>query len=172
MMRKRNFFRTLALGALVAASVAGCGLADKSGEQAYSKGDYVLAQQKFKKSGSAKGTFYLGLMALKGQGEPQNVAEGVALIRKAADGGFPEAQFNVGTLYARGIGVPLDKQEAIRWYQKAATQGNSMAEFNLGVMYLTGDGLKADRNQGITWMKKSAEHNNDRAKQALHTLGL
>lgn len=170
-MTSSRFFSKLALGALLGAALAGCGFSDKSGVEAYTKGDYATATQKFQKSGSAKGEYYLGLMALNGQGRPQDLAEAVRLLKKSADRGYPEAQFNLGTLYAKGVGVPLDKQQALQWYQKAAEQGSTRAQFNLGLMYLAGDGVRPDKKTAVSWIKKAAEKDDQRAKQALKMLG-
>ena len=48
----------------------------------------------------------VGTAHLLGQGAPQNNAEALNWLRKAADQGHPNAQSNLGMMYALGRGVP------------------------------------------------------------------
>lgn len=50
-----------------------------------------------------------------------------ALLRDAADRGYPHAQYVLGGRYEHGTGVKADIDEAFRWYQKAAAQGHVLA---------------------------------------------
>jgi hypothetical protein len=67
-----------------------------------------------------------------GSGVPQNVAEGVKWLRKAAAQGDAEAQFYLGNMYFNGTDVPENAAEAVKWWRKAAEQGHPDAIRQLG----------------------------------------
>jgi hypothetical protein len=59
--------------------------------------------------------------------EPGKVEEGIALLRRAADGGLGIADFILGDLYERGRSVTADLAEARTWYAKGAAAGSPEA---------------------------------------------
>ena len=79
-----------------------------------------------------------------GEGVPQDEAEAVRWVRRAAEQGNADVQYNLGTIYGAGRGVPQDDAEAARWLRLAAEQGDALAQFDLGVMYVTGGGIPQD----------------------------
>ena len=62
-----------------------------------------------------------------GHGVPQDYAEAVRWLRKAADQGLAQAQHDLGVMYANGQGVLQDYVEAHAWWNLAAAQGNEDA---------------------------------------------
>ncbi len=84
---------------------------------------------------SAEAQFLIAGMYERGQGVPQDYAEAVKWLRKAAEQGHAKAQFNLGLMYRKGQGVPQDYAKALQWFRKAAEQGVAKAQFNLGLMY-------------------------------------
>jgi len=65
------------------------------GWEAYQRGDYETTLKEFKplaKEGHAGAQYHLGLMYGKGQGVPQDAAEGYAWLNLAALQGLEEAQ--------------------------------------------------------------------------------
>jgi len=84
-------------------------------------------------------------MYFNGQGVPQDYAEAMKWVRKAADQGLAIAQSKLGNMYAAGQGVSQDYAEAAKWYRKAADQGIAPAQGILGAMYFKGQGVPQDR---------------------------
>ncbi len=62
-------------------------------------------------------------MYSKGRGVPQDYAEAVRWLRRAAEQGGARAQYNLGLSYAKGIGVPQDYVRSHLWLSLAAAQG-------------------------------------------------
>lgn len=92
-------------------------------------------------------------------------ADGLALLRKAADQGHVEAQFVLGNAYRLGAhGVMPDSVEAAKWYRKSAEQGHPYAQFSLALALRNGDGVKQDLAESIVWYRKSAEGGADKAQ--------
>lgn len=58
---------------------------------------------------------------------PQDMAEGLKWVRKAAEQGDAEAQFHLGVMHACGQGVPQDYVQAYTWFN-AAAQSNINAK--------------------------------------------
>jgi TPR repeat protein len=79
----------------------------------------------------------------KGHGVPQDDAEAVTWIRKAAEQGFALAQNTLAAWYKIGKGVAQDHAEAAKWFSEAAEQGNADAQNNLGAIYGKGSGSPA-----------------------------
>ena len=79
--------------------------------------------------------FNLGVIYATGQGAPEDDAEAVFWLRKAAEQGHVVAQYNLGQMYANGDGVPEDRVEAYAWLVLSATLG--MREAHLEVESLT-----------------------------------
>src|SRR2546426_9462711 len=64
--------------------------------------------------------FKLGKRFLHGEGVPQDNAEAVKWIRKAAEQGQAMAQNFLGLFYRSWPGVPQDYVQAVQWHLKAA----------------------------------------------------
>jgi uncharacterized protein len=59
---------------------------------------------------------------------PQDSAQALIWLHKAADQGNADAQTGLGWMYAQGHGVPQDDAAALVWYRKGADQGNADAQ--------------------------------------------
>lgn len=107
----------------------------------------------------------LGLMKLRGWGEPEDPAGGFQMIRKAAERNDAFAQRLVAEAYDRGLaGVSVDPHEAVLWLQKAAAQGEVVAERELGNHLKTGSGTASDPQGALDWFRKAAEKGDGPAK--------
>ncbi|MGQ0531110.1 MAG: hypothetical protein ACT4OF_00275 [Caulobacteraceae bacterium] len=84
-------------------------------------------------------------------------AEGVTLLRRAADRGFPMAQYRLAKLYERGEGVPTDLTIARQWTERAAAAGNRRAMHDLGVYFARGEGAPLDEAAAFRWFRQAAE---------------
>ena len=75
-------------------------------------------------------------MYVHGRGVPQDFAQALIWLRKAADQDYARAQTDMGLVYEHGgPGVPQDFAQAVIWYQRAANQGYADGLTSLGWMY-------------------------------------
>jgi len=110
-------------------------------------------------------------MYAEGHGVAQNLAQAVALFRKAADQGNAQAQYNLGAMYAKGQGLPQDFVQAFNWFGKAADHGNALAQTALGLMYADGqEGMPQDFALAGHWFGKAADQGNAYAQANLSWL--
>lgn len=84
-------------------------------------------------------------------------SEGIAMLRGAADRGFPMAQYRLAKLYERGEGVPADLTTARQWTERAAAAGNRRAMHDLGVYFARGEGAPFDEAAAARWFRQAAE---------------
>lgn len=84
-------------------------------------------------------------------------ADGVALLRRAADRGFPMAQYRLAKAYERGEGVAVDLAVARQWTERAAASGNRRAMHDLGVYFARGEGAPLDESAAFRWFRQAAE---------------
>ncbi len=67
---------------------------------------------------------------------PEDSAEALMWLKRAAKGGVAEAQYTLGETYRRGSpSTPADEAEAITWYRAAARQGHAGAQQQLEGIY-------------------------------------
>jgi TPR repeat protein len=103
----------------------------------------------------------------KGHGVPQDDAEAVTWIRKAAEQGFALAQNTLAAWHKIGKGVAQDHAEAAKWFREAAEQGNADAQNNLGAIYGKGQGVPRDMIRADTWFSLAATAGNQSAAKNL-----
>ncbi|MES1200805.1 MAG: hypothetical protein ABUS57_05090 [Pseudomonadota bacterium] len=84
-------------------------------------------------------------------------AEGMGLLRRAADHGMAMAQYRLAKIYERGEGVPVDLTQARQWTERAAGGGNRRAMHDLGVYYARGEGAPLDEQAAFRWFRQAAE---------------
>jgi localization factor PodJL len=84
-------------------------------------------------------------------------ADGLQLLRGAANHGLAMAQYRLAKVYERGEGVPVDLAVARQWTERAANSGNRRAMHDLGVYYARGDGAPLDEAAAFRWFKQAAE---------------
>lgn len=85
-------------------------------------------------------------------------AEGVRLLSRAANLGFPQAQLALGELYKDGaVGVAADPVEARRWTERAARGGDVRGMHTLGMYLFDGFGGARDQLQASRWFQAAAE---------------
>jgi Sel1 repeat len=151
----------LALSVLLCSTAAVAGL--KEGYEALSKKDYVAAANEYRplaERGDPEAQYRIGRMYEFGNGYPQDKAQGIAWIRKAAAQGHVDAEQELGVVYATGDGVKQDNAQAVAWFRKAAEHGDATAQYNLGLLYAKGQGVARDYAQAVDWWRKSAVQGN------------
>jgi TPR repeat protein len=83
--------------------------------------------------------------------------EAAALLRTAADQGYPIAQKDLGQLSEAGGGVAKDAAEALRLYSLAAESGYALAFSEVGRLHWDGIGVEVDRAEAVGWFKRGAD---------------
>lgn len=106
---------------------------------------------------TAEQTFQRGWRFLKGEGVTADPANGIKLIRQAAEAGFTGAQFHLALLYVEGKTLPQDYTEAAKWYRRSADRGEAAAMTNLGALYASGQGVPKSDVEAARWYRKGAE---------------
>jgi TPR repeat protein len=89
---------------------------------------------------------------------PLDNAEGVRLLRKAANGGHPNAQLAWGEMLIAGTAVPVDLSAGMGFLRQAADQGLPRAQCALAEQYAVGNG--EPRHPGetpVALFRKAAE---------------
>jgi TPR repeat protein len=79
------------------------------------------------------------------------VAEGISLLKQAAQKDYLGAFSSLSQVYYDGTLVPQDKEESARWLRAGAGLGSASAQFHLGRRYYKGDGLKEDKIEAAKW---------------------
>jgi TPR repeat protein len=113
-------------------------------------------------TGNLDAVFGLGLMIVAGDGVKPDVAEGAALIRRAAEAGHKTAISVLAQAYIRGdLGIPEENrkgQEALKWISLAADQGVLLAQEAMEKAYRTGEfGLGIDVQKADAIKKRLLE---------------
>eukprot|EP01031_Cornospumella_fuschlensis_P031147 gene31147-37644_t len=90
----------------------------------------------------------------------QQEAEGVSLLKDAAERGHADAQFYYSKCLMEGRGnIKEDRREAFHWLSSAAAQGQGNAEAALGFAYQNGDyfSFAVDYQKAVFWLRKAAD---------------
>lgn len=99
----------------------------------------------------------LGLALIRGTGLEVNVAEGMAVLEKAADAGNAAAMDAIGNLYLGGAeGIAADPLAAENWLGRAIASGNESARARLGNALVHGIGLDRDPARGFPMLQQAA----------------
>ena len=94
--------------------------------------------------------------------DPEQIREGVAMVRKAADKGDAGAQYELAFMYAEGRGVIKDLELALLWGRKAAEQGNVEAQFSVGKILIQSSN-EEDRAKAADYLQKASDAGNIQA---------
>ena len=103
---------------------------------------------------------------------PEQTAQAVELLTKAAEHGSCSAAFTLGRLYLSGTTLPHDPAAAVRWLERAALGGDQHAQYRLGKLLLQGDEVPKDADGAVRWLTASAEQGSRYAQYALGKLFL
>jgi TPR repeat protein len=90
-------------------------------------------------------------------------AQGIALLRRAAEQGHAEAEYEMG----RQAEDRKEYAEAFRWYLKSATQGYSDAKSSVAFAYLLGQGTEQNDDDAQHWFYESVYDGDPMAAQVL-----
>ncbi len=127
----------------------------REGGEAYKKGDYATAADKFlevAEKGDHRAMYALGSMYAGGTGLEKNYKEAFKWFSRAAKYGRIDAQYKLGLMYDEGAGVPQNYKKAARFYKKAAKKGYARAQFKLGLLFAKGHGVKQSNAKAYAWL--------------------
>ena len=133
---------------------------------AYRQGDTATAERALRSldAPSADAEAWLGAVLIDRGAR----AEGLRLIRRAADAGSAEGEHRLGLIYANGeAGLERDETRAAQLFEKAAEKGHRRAQLNIGTLYWRGQGVPRDLIQARAWLEKAAADGNVHAIYAL-----
>lgn len=118
--------------------------------------DYILKAQA---GGSARATYTLGQMYLSGNLVQRDEAQGVTLVKQAAEMRYAPAQNSLGAwIFSGTYGMEKNETTALSWFKEAAAQSNANAMGWLGSYYEEGKaGLTMDKLVALDWYKKAGE---------------
>ncbi|MDH4094849.1 MAG: sel1 repeat family protein [Betaproteobacteria bacterium] len=131
----------------------------RRGEEAYRRGDVVVAMAALRgaaEAGHAPSQVLLG--SILDQAEYD--VEALSWYRKAAQQGDAAGAYGVGTMYLSGEGVRKDPAEAYAWFLRAAAKQHAPAVIAIASAYLAAEnaalppGLGAA--QAADWLRKAA----------------
>ena len=114
-------------------------------------------------AGDAEAQYQVARSYYYGEGVPQDYAEALHWVRKAAEQGNVNAQHGLGVAYAFGRGAAQDYTKALTWYRKAANQGDANAQFNIGWSYRWGKGVPQDFLEAYSWWSLAAANGDEYA---------
>lgn len=133
----------------------------QKGEEAYSKADFVKANEYFTKAANAGNSdaFYkLGELYEKGEGVDQSNTTALEFYNCAANMGNIDAMCVLGNMYRYGrTNIKKDKGKAVDWFGQAAEYGNVFAMLELANMYRYGEGIKENKKEAAKWFQKAVD---------------
>lgn len=100
--------------------------------------------------------YVLGYWEVKGLNLPQDVADGMARIQRAADKYYGPAMFFIGDAKYRGTLLPKDTEGGLRLMRDAAVNGDVSSQYMLGQMYENGVDVPADAERAKRYFRLCA----------------
>jgi TPR repeat protein len=128
------------------------------GVAAAASNKFALAYNNFlplAQKGDTEAERHLGNLMMR-CGRPEDRAQGVTWLGKAADAGDTEAAYALGTIYMNGTTVAQDDDKAFAFVSRAAEAGKMEAQGTLGYLYSAGRGTPKDSYQAVVWTAKAA----------------
>lgn len=87
----------------------------------------------------------------------QSDAEGLVLLTRTAEAGYPMAQYRLAKLYEAGESVEMSPALALQWTERAAVNGNVRAMHDLGFYHARGDAAALDEAAAFRWFRQASE---------------
>lgn len=96
-------------------------------------------------------------LKIDGVGYDQNIFDGIKILTRAANMGYPPAQRKLGEMYLNGDNIEYDRQRGIEWLTKAADSDDEEAERILGRYTNRIQASEDRRRQTTEFLAESAE---------------
>ena len=153
----------------------------KIGENAYQRGDYETAFQKWMplaKRGNAEAQYCIGTLYHFGRGVTENHKEAFKWTKRAAEQKHSTAEWTLGLYYDVPYcnGIYRDIKKAVRWFRRSAKQGNVDGQQSLGSLYLRGGKCDTEVSpaknykKAVKWIRRAAEQGDDESQKQLGEL--
>lgn len=116
--------------------------------------------------------YLLGVAALLGDGEPQDVKQAIQRLQSAALSGasfhiVSSAETALALCSAAGIGVEQSSYAAVNYYRAAAEKGNALAQVRLADCLHLGQGVKRSSEEAVHWYSMADKLGSDEAASHL-----
>ncbi|MBB5708804.1 SPOR domain-containing protein [Sphingomonas xinjiangensis] len=138
----------------------------KAGVEAYERGDYRAAVDRWRgaaTAGNADAQFNLGQAYKLGRGVPVDLSMAEQWYGRAARQGHEQAEANYGlALFENGR-----RPEALPWLERAVARGDARAQYVLGIMLFNGDGAAKDWVRAYALTVRASQAGLDAASKAL-----
>jgi len=116
--------------------------------------------------GDLRSQWLLGLIYLKGEDTPQDLAKAEKWFRRAAEQGHPAAQLNLGRMHQLGDGVPRNLVEAYKWmaiagesFPKSEGRDQALSARDILSQQLKPEELKRAQDLIKTWKARTSGDN-------------
>jgi TPR repeat protein len=119
--------------------------------------DQKAAVALFRRAHTPDSFYHLATCLLRGLGCFRDYAEGIRLLKAAADAGHGLAANDLGDRLERGDGVPMDIAEALRYYRISSDFACPIGMFSLADMYHHGKHVREDIPEAIRLYKLAAD---------------
>jgi cell division septation protein DedD len=137
----------------------------KAGVDAYERGDYRVAVEKWRPAanqGNSDAQFNMGQAYKLGRGVAADPKQAESWYGKAARQGHEQAEGYYGlALFENG-----KRAEAAPWLQRAVSRGDARAQYILGIMLFNGDGVQKDWTRAYALMVRASQSGLDAAVKA------
>ena len=144
-------------------------------------GDSLLTSERIQElrskgeKGDAQVQFALGAAYFFGRFVPQDHAEAIKWLRKAAEQdtkalGWESGNccwYLLGMCHLSGKGVPVDSAQGVQWLGKAAERGVVVAQSMLGALYDEGKLVRRDYAESVKWQQRAANQGDSIAQSLL-----
>jgi len=110
-------------------------------------------------SGQSASQHALGLLTWQGTGVEQDRAEGLRLIRQAANAGFADAQLDAASILSADDTEAQfrDKAAAVDYLARAAAQNDPRGLLRYGIRLFDGDGVPKDVERGMAMVDRAVK---------------
>ena len=113
---------------------------------------------KFRKQKDPSASLEAAVAALNNKWPDLTPADGLFLLKEAADGGDPDAQYLLGSLHAAGsLGKPKDYVSALPLIEASAKAGHVDALYQAGNYHMIGAASKPDKKKAFDYYRQAAE---------------
>lgn len=138
----------------------------------FGTGEHRKAGIKWYEKASAQGHARAQVsLALRKINDPSLSAQGLILMKSAANAGLPEAQASLASFYAEGRFVKKNLEKHEEWLFKAALNGDYISQADLSSYYFQGImGFEKNIHAGLKWLKRAVKNNHVDATYFLGSL--
>ena len=108
-------------------------------------------------AGHIEAAYIAGVMYAENFDIRPDSAKSAALLKQAAQGGFPAAMADYGLLVYQGYSASKSEEGAAEWFRKAAEGGDSEGEFLYAFTLAKGEGVEQNFEEAYYWALKSGD---------------